>query len=209
MTSRQDGNLAFKVIWVNGNNGPFSSPCTPAGRRVNVIENPRAWCSQRDCPCSIIYHQNGNRGDYWNYHNKSDINEWPCYDAMVFQRWQFGTGIYHQGPKVGDPIPIKHWKQGKLAFLTSRKPDRPEADRRVIGCFSIDRMTEDPDWGNVFHAGSIRLQVSNFNQAPLFWKYHCQAAGPRWNTGLFRYMSDKESRALLAALKRICLGNTP
>ena len=27
-----DGNVAFKVTWVYGNHGPFSSPCTPPGR---------------------------------------------------------------------------------------------------------------------------------------------------------------------------------
>jgi hypothetical protein len=203
MTSSPDGNIAFKVTWVYGTNGPFSSPCNPRGRKINVVENPRVWCSQQDCPCAEIYHQHGNAGDYWQYHNRKNFDEWPCYDAMAFSRWQFGTGIYHQGANMGNPIPIKHWKQGKLAFLTSREPDKPEAERRIIGCFSVDRMTPHREWGNVFHAGSVRLRAANFHQAPFYWKFHSQAVGPRWNTGLFRYIPYKEARAMLKALKGV------
>jgi len=139
-------------------------------------------------------------GDYWQYHNKADFDEWPCYDTLIFIRWQFGSGIYHHGLRKGDPIPIKHWQPGKLAFLTSKEADKPESERRIIGCFSIAGMTHHPDWGHVLHGGSLRLRVISPSHAPLYWKFHYQHAGPKWNTGLFRYVPDREAQDMLAAL---------
>ena len=200
MARLPDGNIAFKVTWVYGSQGPFTSPCTPAGRHINIVSDPRVWCSQQSCACWKIYHRNGNSGDYWTYHNRADLDQWPCYDTLVFVRWQFGSGIYHHGPNKGNAIPIKHCRPGKLAFFTSKQTDEPEAERRIIGCFSIAGMTQDPDWGHVIHAGNIRLRASNLSHAPLYWKLHRQAKGPRWNTGLFRYVSDQEAHAMLNAL---------
>ena len=196
-----DGNIALKLTWIESTNGPFASPCSPQGRELNIIDNPRVWCSHGDCPCYEIYHQHNNAGDYWQYHNKSDFDDWPCYEAMVFRRWQFGTGIYHNGSNVDQSIPIKHWRPGKFAFLTSRQPGKPEAERRIIGCFDMDRMTTDPHWGNVLHAGSVKLKAANFSNAPPYWRYHRQPSGPRWNTGLFRYISDAEARQMFVAVK--------
>src|SRR5436309_3423056 len=143
MTHRPDGNIAFKVTWVYGDNGPFSSPCSPRGREINIDQDPRVWCSQPACPCYEIYHRKSNKGDYWSHYNKTGPDPYPCYDSAVFTGWKFGTGIYHHGRKKNKPIPIKHWKPGKLAFLTSKKSGEPESARKIIGCFSIARMTQD------------------------------------------------------------------
>jgi len=104
---------------------------------------------------------------------------------------------------LGDPIPINHWRPGKLAFLTSKEADKPENERRIIGCFSIAGMTQHPDWGHVLHGGSLRLRATNPGQAPLYWKFHHQPAGPRWNTGLFRYVNDHEAHNMLSALMQV------
>jgi len=37
-----DGNVALNVTWVYGKDGPFTSPCTPQGREVN-IRSRRVW----------------------------------------------------------------------------------------------------------------------------------------------------------------------
>jgi hypothetical protein len=205
MASLPDGNLAFKVTWIHGSNGPFSSPCSAVGRKINIVDEPRVWCSQQSCPCAQIYFGHKNVGDYWQYHNQNDFDDWPCYESMVFIRWQFGAGIFHNGSNVGNAIPIKHWRRGKFAFLTSREPGKSESERRIIGCFSMDRMTKHPDWGNVLHAGSIKLKSANFSNAPLFWNHHHQPSGPRWNTGLFRYLPDHEAKSMLQALKAVSL----
>jgi hypothetical protein len=201
MATVPDGNLALKLTWIDATNGPFTSPCSPHGRKLNIVDSPRVWCSHADCPCYQIYSQHNNAGDYWQYFNKRNFDDWPCYETMVFLRWQFGTGIYHNGSNQDQPIPIKHWKRGKLAFLTSREPGKPESERRIIGCFSMDRMTTDQTWGNVIHAGSVRLKVTNFRNAPLYWRYRRQNSGPRWNTGLFRYIPDTEARYMLNAIR--------
>src|SRR5207249_10006128 len=129
--------------------------------------------------------------------------KWPCYDAPVFTTWSFGTGIYHHGRKKNKPMPIKYWKVGKVAFLTSKKSGEPESTRKIIGCFSVAGMTHDQHWGNMLHAGSIRLRVTNVNPAPLYSSLHRQGGPPRWNTGLFRYIPDGEAQKMLAALSNV------
>jgi hypothetical protein len=202
MTPRPDGNIAFKVTWVYGKHGPFSSSCTPMGREINVVNDPRVWCSQPDCPCFKILHSKSNKGDYWKHYSKTGPNKWPCYDAAVFTTWRFGAGIYHHGRNKNKPIPVRYWRVGKLAFLTSKESGQPESKRKIIGCFEIARVTQEPYWGNVIYAGALRLRVANFNKAPLYWAFHRQSGPPRWNTGLFRYIPDKEAQAMLAALRK-------
>lgn len=199
-----DGNIALKVIWIQGQFGPFTSPCSAQGREINVVQNAKVWCTQSGCNCNWIYYKKHNDGDYWNYFDKNNLDEWPCYDSAVFVRWQFGSGIYHHGKSRNKPIPIKYCKPGKLVFLTSRESGKPESDRKIIGCFSIAGITTHPDWGNVIHAGAIRLRASDFDHAPLYWAHHKQNGGPRWGTGLFRYIPDSEAQTMLNALVVVC-----
>lgn len=62
----------------------------------------------------------------------------PCYDWRAPLDFRFAAGVYHHGPRKGQPIPMKRTGVGKLAFLTSRRHDASEADRLVIACFRID-----------------------------------------------------------------------
>jgi len=114
-----DGNVAFKVTWVYGQNGPFTSPCTPAGRDINIRRQKKVWCSQPENPCNQLF-QRGNKG-------LLAAKEYPCIDAVIFTRWSFGGGVYHTGARQGNPIPLNHVRPGKLAFFTSRNIDQNPA----------------------------------------------------------------------------------
>lgn len=195
----QHGNLAFKVTWVYGEKGPFTSPCTPEGRDINIRQQKKTWCRQPQCPCYKLY-KAGNFG-------LLAADEEPCYDASIFKNWCFGGGMYHIGSRRGQPIPLKYAKPGKLAFFTSRHIGMKENERLIIGCFIIGRIEFDEDNGVfVWAEKDTGIRVPNLDQAPRFWDYHDQEGGPRWNTGLFRYLSDQEAHsmydAVLKAIKR-------
>lgn len=193
-----DGNVAFKVTWVYGQDGPFTSPCTPEGRDINIRRQKKVWCSQPENPCFQIWQQ-GNHGR---------INDpYPCYDALIFQKWAFSAGIYHHGKRAGQPIPIRHVQPGKLAFFTSRDHTRPEEDRIIIGCYEIGEIIPDDHDGIMVQAkAGSGFRIKNFQHAPRFWDFYQQDGEPRWGTGLFRYLSDRQAQAmyqaLLAAIKK-------
>jgi len=189
-----DGNVAFKVTWVYGQQGPFTTPCTAEGRETN-IRLKKVWCSQPECPCNEAWRK-GNRA--------GPVTPVPCYDANIFIEWQFGGGSFHHGPRKGQPIQIRFAKRGKLAFFTSRRVDMREQDRIVVGCFEIDDISAKQGWGHVATSkpGS-RIEVVDLSKAPRFWDFHKQAGGPRWGTGLFRYLQDGEAKKLCEALERL------
>lgn len=189
-----DGNIAFKVTWVYGEKGPFTSPCAPEGRDINIRLQKKTWCRQPQCPCYKLY-KTGNLG-------LLAADEEPCYDAVIFKHWCFGGGMYHTGSRKGQPIPLKYAKPGKLAFFTSRRHDMTEDQRIIIGCFEIGRVELDDEGGVLVVAEkSSGIKVPNFDHAPRFWDFHAQKGGPRWKTGLFRYLSDQEAQAMYRAVK--------
>jgi hypothetical protein len=128
--SGESGNVAFKVTWVYGKGGPFSSPCTSVGREINIRKEKRIWCSDQECLCNKLYRA----GDL----REVMLGEQPCMDSETFTAWRFGGGTYHNGPRKDEPISIKHARPGKLAFFTSRQFERTEAERLVLGCYEID-----------------------------------------------------------------------
>jgi hypothetical protein len=124
----------------------------------------------------------------------------PCNDVRALRDWKFSAGWFHDGPKKGNPIPFKYGLPGKFAFLTTRSCEMPERDRLVIACYEIsDLRKEDGEiWAHSVHASRVR--VRDLDAAPRFWRYHRQSGGPRWNTGLFRYLPDTEAKRLHDAL---------
>jgi hypothetical protein len=39
-----DGNVAFKLNWIEGKRGPFRGPCTSEARKMNIDVLKRTWC---------------------------------------------------------------------------------------------------------------------------------------------------------------------
>jgi hypothetical protein len=193
--TKASGNVAFKVTWVYGKNGPFSAPCTPDGRRKN-IENQRIWCSDKECLCNKLYRI----GDL----REVTPEERPCMDSEIFTAWKFGTGVYHHGPKKDDSIPIKSARPGKLAFFTSRRFDMSEAERIVLGCYKIDELGFDSNKGGTFlHAkqgSQFKINLDALSDAPRFWDFYKSSGPPFWGSGLFRYLGDDLAKTLRDAV---------
>ncbi|MCL5744338.1 MAG: hypothetical protein M1541_10495 [Acidobacteria bacterium] len=96
---------------------------------------------------------------------------------------------------------MRRAQPGCLAFLTTRRPDDGEDDRIVIAAYEIAAVEPFEDWGFVVKSvPSSRCRVKDLSAAPRFWKFHSQTAGPRWNTGLFRYLPDSEAKRLYEAV---------
>jgi hypothetical protein len=197
MKTKPDGNVAFKVTWVYGRSGPFTSPCTAEGRYWNIWLEQKVWCSQKECPCKKLF--DARSGDDY---DRQKYDYWPCYDAAIFSKWSFGGGVYHRGKRKDEQIPFKQYKVGKLAFFTSRRIDMTEEDRIIIGCFRIGRHMYDDDLETpVIVAADLKLRVKDFDRAPRFWDFHKQNGPPKWGAGLFRYIPDEEAKAMLDAVK--------
>jgi len=196
-----DGNVAFKVTWVYGQDGPFTTPCTPEGRHINIKQRKATWCRQSDCPCKQLYDA-GNESPY----DRTTLDRWPCYDSAIFDKWSFGGGRFHGESRGGEPIPFKNFRLGKLAFFTTRHHGMGEEDRIIIGCYRIDKSVSDPDFDIlVAAAGDFCLRVEDFEKAPKFWAFHKQAGKPHWGTGLFRYLPDEEAEAMLEAVQAVAV----
>jgi hypothetical protein len=172
---KPDGNIAFKLNWVYGKDGPFTSPCTAAGRAINIGEAYKVWCSQSQNNCYRAYAAGNKAGP---------VSGSPCYETDAFRNWSFSGGVYHNGPRRGTPIPIRFALPGKVAFFTSRRPDMKEHDRIVLAVFEIAEVEEDD--GQVWVSGKrgLRVPTSLLHHAPKFWEFYRQAAAPRWGCGL-------------------------
>lgn len=188
-----DGNVAFKVTWVYGKDGPFTSPCTPEGRYINIRRQKKVWCSQPECPCNKLFRE-GNQG-------LVAVEDDPCYDAMIFTSWSFGGGVYYKGARPGHHIRLNHVRPGKLAFFTSRNIDMPESERIIIGCYEIAGIENGKDGRMVLAKEGSGLRVPDFQNAPRYWDFYFRNNGPRWGTGLFRYLPDRVAQAMYEAVK--------
>jgi len=132
----REGNLAFKVTWVYGADGPFTTSCTPAGRDINIRRQKRVWCSEEACPCNEVLKRGNTEPPV------PVSGDRPSYDANIFREWRFGGGTFHHGRKRNTPIKIRHAKLGKFAFFTSRERQMKEEHRRVIGGFQIGEIKD-------------------------------------------------------------------
>lgn len=193
---RHDGNVAFKVTWVQGERGPWTTPCTAAWRRRHVHEYPQPWCSDPACLCCELVDTD----------ERIDPDEWHCYDYPVFERWAFGPGVSSRG----DAKEMPQARVGKIAVLTSRLPWREEGDRRIIGCFRIGSLGWTSEFGT-FEAtakeGSAhrrRVPPERAKDGPRFWDlYHppTPLRTPVWSYGLVRYLSDADASSMWEAVE--------
>ncbi len=194
---KPDGNVAFKVTWVYGRKGPFTSACTEDGRRINIQLAKKTWCSQPENSChrALIAGQPGPVG--------FDESSYPCNDVIAFRRWAFSAGYFHHGDRRGHPISLRFARLGKLGFLTSRNHEMSERDRIVLGCFRVSHVGAN-EHGEMWVESdpASRVRVLDPAQAPRYWDYHRQTSGPSWGTGLFRYLPDDEAERLLVAVQR-------
>jgi len=192
-------NVAFKLNWVYGADGPFTTACTPEGRLINIIGEGKVWCNQPECAC----------------HALADTDELlpadalPCLDLRGYRTLRFSGGTYHSGSRRGTGIAIHDTAPGKLAFLTSRRHDMAEDERIIIACFRIDRVETNEETGeDTVAAGDpplgLRVPPERFEDAPRFWDFRAADESRLWRSGLFRYVPDDEAATMWAAMEEVC-----
>ncbi len=192
-------NVAFKLNWVYGADGPFTTPCTPEGRLINILREGKVWCSQPENECHALVDTD----------EVLPADALPCMDLRGYRELRFGGGTYHSGPHRGKGISIHKAGVGKLAFLTSRDHEMPEEERIIIACFRIDRIETNEETGeDTVVAGDpplgLRVPTDRFDDAPRFWDFRASAANRVWGSGLFRYIPDDEAAAMWAAVEEVC-----
>ena len=184
---RGRNNLAFKCNWMDTD---YEKPCTAMGRRYNIYDAKRPWCSQPHNECCLY-----EEGELKN------IEPFPCYESMIVPQWVFGAGMHHGGVRDGQGIRIKDEMTGKVAVLTTRGPGEGEEDRSIFAYLRIRKQyTDESEITMIEGDPETSLKVpAQFRLR--FWDYYSNAKSDaiRWGTGLFRYLSDKEVRAILTA----------
>ena len=188
--------IAIKCTYNNADEGllvGFNGTCSEEIIKLN-IENGRIWCSQNDCKCKK-YYNNGFKGD-----RPKD----PCYESRLFKDWKYGAGWYHTGKRKGTPIHFLNVEKGKIALLTTRFPNDNEIDRKIIGFFKIDEITNNSGEETILIGDkrlSVRLSLEEAKEL-YFWDYYSTSGGARWGHGLNRYLNDNLIVRILVDLQQ-------
>ena len=193
-------NVAFKVTWVYGEHGPWTTPCTPEGRLINILREGKVWCGHPKCPCR----------DLVDTEKRLPIGSDPCLDYRAVPDLRFAPGWVIDDQRVYDPMPMTRTGVGKFAFLTSRRHEMAEKDRVVIACFRIDHVGDLPELGpysvraDKGSPHALRVPLDRLDQAPRFWEFRRTGRKSNWGQGLFRYIPDEEAQAIWQAMEAVC-----
>lgn len=195
-------NLAFKCTYCDGgkNNSQigFHGACSPELIHYNIKKSSRNRChhSAPYCPAFI-------KGEitYDEVKEAWTQERLPC-ESILLKEWRMQTGLASIYDKEKRPSQLRCSVAGKLAILTTRRPDQTEIERQIFAVFLIDETMDQYDDYSYIHADSLyRLSLSahEAQQMP-YWKYHCnenQTNKASWGTGIYRYLSDDESLRIL------------
>jgi hypothetical protein len=202
--------IAFKVTYNDGGAngslfGGFNGVCSDRIMVDNVRERKMTYCSTPDNPCRKYID-----GSFAGPRPAMP----PCYEGTLFndRRFQFGGGVYHHGPKAGEPIPVKGIEPGDIAFLTTLLPGKQQHERIVFGCFRVARTpTLHPSDGYIIESdGTMDVRLPDEVAGQMgFWRYFQNSDGSKkWGTGLFRHLDQLNAHALLGDLLGL-LGDYP
>lgn len=188
------GNLALKCTFNDDRSNPgalgFIGTCSDENITRNVAgSSARIWCSLSECK------------QFWQGGFEGDEPQLPCYESVLFSKWQFGTGILaHNTPRERVDIP-RHVRNGKIALLTTRRPDSTEGDRVIIGAMVIERVGEVEEWkSSIAIVGDPRRSFRAPDNALLrYWSFKRGNVG--WYEHLYRYVDDDEIAAYLKAMQ--------
>ncbi len=171
----------------------FNGTCSDVNIKRN-IESGRVWCGDSDCLCKKFY-RNGFSGA-----RPRD----PCLESVVFREWKFDAGTYQNGPRRGTPKRLPSLREGGIAILTTRFPGDPEVDRKIIGLFSIGKVTNLPNEGTTMVADErLRIRLPMEEATCLhFWDYYSnKKGGARMGTGLVRYLTTEQAAKVLVDVR--------
>jgi hypothetical protein len=184
-----DGNVAFKVTYVDSN---WDGVCSKAQAQYNFAN--REWCAIQ------ARFSDNCQSSKWQ-HADALIEETPCYDCRVLANFEYFSGMAHGPVREGEALKSRKAAVGKLALFTSRKPEDVEAQRFIFAVAPIVSIeTDSVDGYDIFTCDPERAIVFREGLRPLFWRSYFNAGNPdaiKWNTGLFRYVSDKIATQVL------------
>jgi len=193
--------IAFKCTYNNGGEDiyvGFQGTCSEDIIKWN-IEHGRIWCSQDDCECKKYYIR-GFKGN-------KPIE--PCYESVLFKKWEYGAGWYHTGKRKGTPIHISDVNVEDIVILTTRFPNDAEIDRKIIGLFKIAKIENRPE--TILIADKkyrIKLTIDIAKEL-YFWDYYNTSNGnASWRTGLFRYLDDIQVGQILRDIMTVAKDET-
>jgi hypothetical protein len=186
---------AVKCTYNNGGEGDyvgFNGTCSEDIIKVNTQKH--IWCSQAECLCKQ-YYEDGFKGD-------RPVD--PCMESKLFKNWRFGAGTFQAGKRKGQPKKA-HIEKGRIALFTCLFPQDKEEDRKIIGLYKIDHVTNLKNEDTKFFADKknrIRLPIDEAKHL-FFWDYYSiNSDRPLWGSGLFRYLSDGQVKKVLLDLEQ-------
>jgi hypothetical protein len=187
-------NIVCKLIYNNGGEGDlvgFDGACDVANIIRNIKKSAQ-WCSHKKCSCRKF----SDKG-----FKQTLKEEYPCNESRVFSEWFWSPGADHNTNK---PFIVKDTGVGKYALLTTRFPDTPEDERKIIGFFKIKTINEGGHNINGNRSKSLRLPLVEAKELN-FWNYHKnkKSEEAKWGSGNFRYFGDENMAAVLHDLLEI------
>lgn len=186
-------NIACNLIYNNGDEGVyvgFNGRCDVKNIIYNAKPGNGRWCSQPECSCRQFM----DRGF------KGKTEAYPCNESYLFQGLTWNAGAEY---KTGEPFKIKQSGKGKIALLTTRFPEEPESDRKIVGFYKIKEIKDQYQVNGIKKYG-LRLTLDEARELN-FWGYHKNAKTdkPMWKQGRFRYLEDIQIAAVLHDLKEV------
>jgi hypothetical protein len=174
---KQDGNLAFKCNW---NDRGYKGLCSEEAYEYNSIFGG-PWCVRSHGKCR-------------EYVNAEIVPSDCCYEARALIDCKFAAGWDHDGyGRMIRPRKILSAKRGKIALLTTRRPNTDETARLVVGAFPIISVHDDPG-EETWILGNSELTLDDMLKYEIrFWDHYINPNNPNalaWATGLFRYVGD-------------------
>ncbi len=194
-------NVAFKCTYCDGGQCAdhigFSGVCSEETIRYNIKVKNHVWCCESDCDC-------------WKYYNGKKlyarVAKVPCYESRLLENWVMCSGIYHNGDRRDQPIPMHQARKNSLCVLTTREPRKSERERIIFGVFLIGKFEPATTAESAIVTADAAYKIvltPDEAQEMKFWKFHANENSPsvaRWNTGLFRYLTFEVSAQILRAI---------
>ncbi len=191
-----ESHVALKATYNNGGEGVrvgFAGTCSRDIIKLNVHDEPRSFCSMKDCGCARFFRQG----------MKGPPPDGPCYESELFVDWRFAAGWNHNGVRINTPrrLPSLNPDGGGVALVTTRFPGDSEGKRKVVGFFRIGRVENPPNKETWIIGDSRRGVRLLLDEARVFdfWDYYTNPSKgpPDWRQGLIRYLRDSQVRAFL------------
>ncbi len=127
----------------------------------------------------------------------------------MLQTWTAKAGIYQNGENKGKPMRLLNAKKGKLAVLSTRKPQAPESKRFIFAVFLIGEASVGSDKTEGYAKADSEWKITLSAQEAekiQFWNYYANMNAPEtvlMGSGLHRYLSDEQAVQILRDIIKV------